>query len=68
MEKLTLSASEAAQVIGVSRATVSEMRRVKGVPTVQLGKRIVVSGKGLERWMEPAGFIKPPVSRSRPMG
>ena len=57
MEKLTLSASEAAQVIGISRATMYKLMKVKGFPTVQFGKRILVSRKGLERWVEEQSKI-----------
>lgn len=57
MEKLTLSASEAAQVIGVSRTTMYKMMKVNGFPTVRVGKRLLVSRKGLERWVEEQSKI-----------
>lgn len=52
MAKLTLSIPEAAEVIGISKTKMYELARTKGFPTIQVGKRILVSAKGLERWVE----------------
>lgn len=52
MEKLTLSVPEAAKVLGISRARMYQLARAKGFPTVHVGNRILVSVKGLERWVE----------------
>ena len=52
MEKLTLSVPEAAEVIGVSASKMYGIVKSKGFPTIQVGKRILVSAKGLERWIE----------------
>lgn len=52
MEKLTLSVPEAAEVIGVSTSKMYGIVKSKGFPTIQVGKRILVSAKGLERWIE----------------
>lgn len=57
MEKLTLSASEAAQVIGISRPRMYQLMKVNGFPTVQVGRRLLVSRKGLERWVEEQSKI-----------
>ena len=57
MEKLTLSASEAAQIIGISRSRMYQLMKVKGFPTVQVGRRLLVSRKGLERWVEEQSKI-----------
>lgn len=51
-QKLTLSVPEAAELIGVSRARMYEIVKIKGFPCVQIGKRLLVSVKGLERWIE----------------
>ena len=51
-EKLTWSASEAAEIVGVSVSKMYEMMRIEGFPTIKLGKRLLVSRKGLERWIE----------------
>lgn len=52
MSKLTLSIPEAAKVIGVSDTKMYQLARTAGFPTVHLGGRILVSAKGLERWVE----------------
>lgn len=51
-EKLTLSVPEAAEVIGVSPSKMYEVVKIQGFPLVKLGKRLLVSRKGLERWIE----------------
>lgn len=52
MTKLTLSIPEAAKIIGVSSSKMYQLAKIEGFPTVQVGKRILVSAKGLERWVE----------------
>ena len=52
MAKLTLSVPEAADVLGVSSTKMYEIVKIKGFPTIHVGKRILVSAKGLERWVE----------------
>lgn len=52
MSKLTLSVPEAAKIVGVSSAKMYQLVKIEGFPTVQIGKRILVSVKGLERWIE----------------
>lgn len=52
MAKLTLSVPEAADVLGVSSTKMYEIVKIKGFPTIHVGKRILVSAKGLERWIE----------------
>lgn len=52
MAKLTLSIPEAAKVIGISRSKMYQLAKSKGFPTIQVGNRLLVSAKGLERWVE----------------
>ena len=52
MAKLTLSVPEAADVLGVSPSKMYQIVRIKGFPTIQIGRRLLVSDKGLERWIE----------------
>lgn len=52
MEKLTLSIPEAAKILGVSKAKMYQIARIKGFPTIQVGTRLLVSAKGLERWVD----------------
>ena len=51
-EQLTLSVPEAAQIVGVSQSKMYEIVKIKGFPTIQIGRRLLVSAKGLERWIE----------------
>lgn len=51
-ERLTLSVPEAAEIIGVSPSKMYEVVKIQGFPLVKLGKRLLVSRKGLERWVE----------------
>lgn len=52
MEKLTLSVPEAAKVVGISTRCMYDVVKIKGFPTIQIGRRLLVSAKGLERWLE----------------
>lgn len=51
-DKLTLSVPEAARIVGVSQSKMYEIVKVKGFPTIHIGRRLLVSTKGLERWIE----------------
>ena len=52
MEKLTLSVAEAAEVVGISVRYMYDLVKSDGFPTIQVGRRLLVSAKGLERWLE----------------
>jgi excisionase family DNA binding protein len=52
MSKLALSIPEAAKLIGVSKSRMYELAKTSGFPTIQVGTRLLVSAKGLERWVE----------------
>lgn len=49
---ITLSASQVAQVLGISRANAYTLMHSKGFPTIQIGKRMVVPKNKLMEWME----------------
>ena len=51
MEKLTYSVKEAAAVLGISPAKMYELVRSAGFPSLKLGKRLLVSRRGLENWI-----------------
>lgn len=51
MEKLTCSIPEAAELLGISKSKMYPLARSEGFPTVKVGKRMVVSRRGLERWV-----------------
>lgn len=51
-EKLTYSVQEAAEAVGISVSRMYQLVKTTGFPAVQIGRRIRVSKKGLERWVE----------------
>jgi excisionase family DNA binding protein len=53
-ERLTMSVTEAAEVIGISRAHAYEMVRVGRIPSIRLGRRVVVPRKALEKFLDAA--------------
>ena len=57
MEKLVMSVPEAAKVLGVSPPTMYQLVKSKGFPTIVVGGRLLVSVKGLERWVEEQARI-----------
>lgn len=50
--KLTMSVPEAAKVLGVSPPTMYQLAKSEGFPTIVIGNRLLVSVKGLERWVD----------------
>lgn len=51
-QKLTLSIPEAAKRLGISDTSMRQLARTAGFPAFQVGKRVLVSAKGLEAWVE----------------
>jgi excisionase family DNA binding protein len=54
-ERLTITVEEAARLLGVSRGSAYEAARRGDIPTIRLGKRLIVPVKGLEALLESAG-------------
>lgn len=52
MERMAISVPEVAKLLGVSKGKAYELAKMEGFPAVQIDKRILVSVKGLERWLE----------------
>ena len=52
IKKLTLSIAEAAKILGVSTPTMYQLVKTGDFPTVHIGKRILVSAKGLSIWVD----------------
>jgi len=52
MDKKTLSVAEAAAAVGISTRYMYDLVKIKGFPTIQIGRRLLVSVKGLEQWLE----------------
>lgn len=51
-KKLTYSVREAAEVLGVSASKMYEVAKSRGFPTIMVGRRMRISVKGLEAWIE----------------
>lgn len=51
MDKLAYSATETAEVLGVSRPTVYQLMRRPDFPAFKLGARTLISVEGLRAWV-----------------
>jgi len=56
-ERLTLTVDEAADVLGISRSLAYELVRRGDIPSLHLGRRIVVPIRGLETLVEEAAAL-----------
>ncbi len=54
-EKLTLNVPEAGELLGISRAQAYLMAKTGQIPTIKLGRRVVVPKSALEKMLETAG-------------
>ena len=52
IEKLTLSVTEAAAVLGVSRPTIYQLIHRQGFPAFKVGSRTLISRERLAEWVE----------------
>ena len=51
-EKLTITVAEAAKLLGIGRGSAYEAVRRGELPTIVIGRRILVSRRGLEETLE----------------
>lgn len=51
-DKLALHVYEAAELIGVSIPTMYNLINIEGFPAFKVGKRTLISYKGLAEWVE----------------
>lgn len=51
-DKLALSVTEAARLLGVSRPTVYALIHQDGFPSFSVGNRRLISASGLQKWVE----------------
>lgn len=51
VDKLTLSAREAAAAVGVSYVNMLQIAKRQDFPAVWVGRRVVIPRAGLERWL-----------------
>ena len=54
-EKITLSITETAAVLGLSRPTVYRLVKSDGFPAFRVGTRTLIPRAGLERWVQEQG-------------
>jgi excisionase family DNA binding protein len=74
MERLTVTVTEAAEILGVSRTSAYELVRAGALPSVRLGRRIVIRRTTLEELVGSAlpdlpslnGVLRKPASEARP--
>lgn len=52
-ERLTLTVQEAAELIGISRAHAYELVKQSAIPSLKLGRRVVIPRRALERMLDP---------------
>lgn len=57
-DRLAVSPSEAAQMLGVSRPTFYALMRQKGVPFFKIGSRTLISVDGLRQWVADQAGVK----------
>jgi excisionase family DNA binding protein len=56
-ERLTMSVEEASEVLGISRSLAYELVRRGDIPSLRLGRRLVVPVQGLEALVEQAAAV-----------
>ena len=54
-ERLTMTVEQAGEALGISRATAYMLARTGGIPTIRLGRRLVVPKIQFERMLEGRG-------------
>jgi excisionase family DNA binding protein len=59
----TMTVVEAAELLGISRNSAYDAARIGQLPTIKIGKRILVSRTAIERMLETAGGSVPSESR-----
>ena len=50
-ERLTLTVEQAAAALGISRGTAYEHVRTGRIPSIRIGRRLLVSAEGLRRFV-----------------
>jgi len=50
--KLTLNVDEAARLLGLNRVTVYKLAKQENFPSIFVGRRVLISKRGLEQWLE----------------
>ena len=58
MEKLVMNVQEVAEALGISRSYAYELMRNGTIPTVQLGRKRVVSKEKLNEWINEKSELR----------
>lgn len=53
-ERLTVTVSEAAKMLGIARGTAYEQCKAGAIPHLKFGKKVVVPRKAIERMLDAA--------------
>ena len=59
IERITMSASQLAAHLGVSRTTAYLLMKTEGFPSFYIGKRALVTKEALSKWIEEQQGKKP---------
>lgn len=57
-DKLTLTVDEAAAALGIGRTLAYEKCRTGEIPTIKIGRRLLISKVALQRMLEECGSAK----------
>ena len=52
MDKRTLTVNELIEVLGIARCTAYELVNSKGFPSFRIGRKVLISREGLDKWMK----------------
>jgi len=55
MSGLTMTVEQAAEALGISRSLAYEAVRTEELPSVRVGRRILIPRAALEEWLSKAG-------------
>lgn len=61
VEKLALSLTECAAMMGIGRSKMHELARSEGFPAVRVGRRILVPVDALKTWLNARATDEQPV-------
>jgi len=57
-ERLTLTVEETAKLLGIGRQLAYEMVKTGDIPSIRLGKRVLVPRRALEKLLEQPNVIR----------
>lgn len=64
-ECLTVTVNEAAKLLGIARVSAYALAKTGGLPTIRLGRRLVVPKKALARMLETTEPVAAPEDAMR---